>query len=197
MDTFTRKTVESYRHEVLERHLDREYEYAFADAAEAFCDRVDDGDRTRPWILDVGCGGGEGVDWLTDEGYRVFGIDLTPELLSAARDRAHGHADIARMDMRTLAYRDDVFDALWASASVYHVPRDDAPQTVAGFHRVLRSGAPLCCSVPKGEGTETFDDGRRATLWPPSDFQRLFQEAEFTVDTVDTAGQWIFIHATA
>lgn len=201
MDKFTRESVESYRHDVFDHCLDRAeaggYEHDFGDAFELFCNRVNDRAESTPRVLDVGCGAGEGAIPMTERGYRVFGVDLITEFLQAVRDRTRGRANVAQMDMRTLAVEEGLFDALWASASFYHVPRSDASQTATEFHTVLTPGAVLFCCVARGEGTNTLDDGRRITLWQPDEFRGVFQDAGFAIDQFDTPGQWLFLHATA
>lgn len=199
MDEFTRLTVRSYRTELLDDFLGRGDEYAepFASAFEVFCERVETTTNGRPRVLDVGCGPGEGAALMTERGHRVLGIDLVPEFLRATRECTEKRADVSRMDMRTLALEDGVVDAVWASASFYHVPRDDARRTVSEFSRVLQSGGPLLCGVHRGEGTKTLEDGRRATLWPADDFTALFREAGFTIDRLDESDELLFLHATA
>ncbi len=44
-------------------------------------------------ILDVGCGGGEIAAWLTDQGYRVLGIDCAPSAIARAEQQFGNRGD--------------------------------------------------------------------------------------------------------
>lgn len=199
MDEFTRNTVWSYRTDLLDEFLDRGDEYVgpYSDAFEAFCDHVDAKTGKHPHVLDVGCGPGEGAALMTNRGYRVLGIDLVPEFLRETKSQTGERAEISRMDMRTLALDAAVFDAVWASASFYHVPRGDADRTASELFRVLRPGGPLFCGVRRGEGTKELEDGRQATLWSPDDLRDLFRDAGFAIDRLEEPGELLFLHAIA
>ena len=89
-------------------------------------------------ILDVGCGCGVPIaSYLADRGFRVTGLDGSPELLDLAR-RAVPDAAFAQGDMRT-ADPGGPFDALVAWDSVFHLPRSEHASLFARFHRWLRS----------------------------------------------------------
>ena len=106
------------------------------------------------------------------------------------------------MDMRTLGFDDERFDGLWVCASFLHVARDDAPVTLAEFHRVLRPGGVLLLSVQSGTGERVGglydDDSRRFTLYQPEELRTLVEGAGFTVESVGLDGQrWIQLLARA
>jgi 2-polyprenyl-6-hydroxyphenyl methylase / 3-demethylubiquinone-9 3-methyltransferase len=88
-------------------------------------------------ILDVGCGGGFLSNLLARQGYKVTGVDLSPESLKVARDHDHTRSVKYELaDAYHLPYPDESFDAVTAMDFLEHVER---PQDVINeFARVLR-----------------------------------------------------------
>ena len=203
-DDDTIATYQSVADEYRERHDDRA---VVADVVERFLDAVadaTDGDPGR--VADVGCGPGWESATFAERGHDVLGVDLTPAFLRAAREEAPAAA-FARMDMRRPGIADDALDGLWACASFLHVPREDAPDTLAEFHRTLRPGGILALSVKRGDGERTGgtydDDERRFTFYQPGQLRELVEAAGFTVASVDGDGSpsdadaWIWLVARA
>ncbi|MGH3157205.1 MAG: class I SAM-dependent methyltransferase [Streptosporangiaceae bacterium] len=88
-------------------------------------------------ILDVGCGNGAYLAELARRGYAgpVLGLDLSPGMLSAARDRAPG-AGLVVADATAIPLPDDVASAALAPHMLYHVP--DPAAAVRELRRVTR-----------------------------------------------------------
>jgi 2-polyprenyl-6-hydroxyphenyl methylase / 3-demethylubiquinone-9 3-methyltransferase len=88
-------------------------------------------------ILDVGCGGGFLSNELARQGYRVTGVDLSPESVKVAE--AH---DVTRTvkyevaDAFHLPYPDESFDALTAMDFLEHIDNPDV--VIKEFARVLK-----------------------------------------------------------
>lgn len=195
VDTYER-VAEEYRN----RHADRS---VVEDLVEHFLDALADaGNDAGARIVDAGCGPGWESATFEERGHDPVGIDLAPSFLGAARENAD--ADLARMDMRELGIETDAAHGVWACASFLHVPREDAPGTLAEFRRVLRSGGVLQLVVKRGEGTKAGDgyedDEREFTLYRPAEIRELVGEAGFSVRRVEEdeseAGQgWIAVSA--
>lgn len=100
--------------------------------------------------------------------------------------------------MRTLGVADDAVDGIWACASVLHVPRSDAPNTLGEFRRVLRDGGVLWLSVKRGTGTRQGDayegDDREFTLYRTEELRELVSGAGLTVEFVSD-GEWVQVLA--
>ncbi|UPM42627.1 class I SAM-dependent methyltransferase [Halocatena salina] len=183
--TPTIATYESVAEQYCERHADRTVVEPLLDR---FLGGVD-GDR----VLDVGCGPGWETETFAQRGYDPIGVDLTPAFLRLASEQT-ATGRFVRMDMRQLGVVDGSIDGLWACASFLHVPRSDAPATLAEFHRALRSG-PLALTVKRGEGTvagTTYDDDtRRFTLYTTDELTDHVTQAGFTVEHVAVEDGWI------
>ncbi|MZD06737.1 methyltransferase domain-containing protein, partial [Streptomyces sp. SID5785] len=105
-------------------------------------------------VADVGCGPGHVTARLREAGLDAFGLDLSPKMIEVAR-RDHPGVRFTTGDMTRLALADASLGGLLAFWSTIHVPDEELPAVCAGFHRVLRPGAPLLVGFHAG-GTTTL-----------------------------------------
>jgi ubiquinone/menaquinone biosynthesis C-methylase UbiE len=94
-------------------------------------------------IVDVGCGNGMYLAELAKRGCagRVLGVDLSPGMLAAARDRLSGLGAavvLASADATALPLRDSVAGLVLAPHMLYHVP--DPADALRELRRVTRPG---------------------------------------------------------
>ena len=100
-------------------------------------------------LLDAGCGSGQLAIALAERGARVTGIDLSPEMIRRARDRASERGveiEWRTGDVAQLAEPLAVFDAIQARVLFQFLP--DVPGALRELRRVLRPGGRLLASVP-------------------------------------------------
>ena len=203
MDESVASTIATYERvapEYRERHADRS---VVAGAVETFLDALDETDGER--VLDVGCGPGWESATFRERGLDVTAIDLSRAFLDTTGEVAPGVAR-ARMDMRMLGFAEDPFDGLWSCASLLHVPRADADDTLGEFRRVLRPDGVLFCAVARGEGVRTSEseaygerDKRRFTLYTPDELRERAIAAGFVVEELrgESDGEWLHLLARA
>jgi SAM-dependent methyltransferase len=86
-------------------------------------------------ILDMGCGDGQLTLRLATTGARVTGVDLSPEMLSAARARG---VDAREGSTELLPFADRSFDAVFSNAVLHWIRNQDA--MMAEVRRVLQPG---------------------------------------------------------
>jgi SAM-dependent methyltransferase len=105
------------------------------------------GDVRGKRVLDVGCGAGPLSQWLVEHGARVVGFDVSPAMVTLARERALPEAEFHVADLaRPLAFAPDgAFDVAVASL-VMHYLRDWAAP-LRELHRVLAPGGTLVLST--------------------------------------------------
>jgi len=118
----------------------------------AFLDRLPAGGR----ILELGCGGGRDAGAMLARGFEVDATDGTPEMAREAEARLGRPVRVLRFDALDAV---DAYDAIWAHASLLHVPRPALPGVLARIHRALRPGGHHFASYKSGgeEGRDRFD----------------------------------------
>jgi ubiquinone/menaquinone biosynthesis C-methylase UbiE len=92
-------------------------------------------------VLDLACGEGTFAIAVAKRGLRVTGVDLSPDMLDIARERAAKESlevKFLQQDMRSLSLRGR-FDLVtcWFDSLNYLLENDDLTQAFAGVSRVL------------------------------------------------------------
>lgn len=106
--------------------------------------QISPGDR----VLDVACGTGVVAVTAAVRGARVTALDLTPELLAAARDNARlADVEIAfhEGDVEALPFPDGSFDCVTSQFGHIFAPRPEV--AIAEMLRVLRPGGTIAFST--------------------------------------------------
>ncbi|WP_135364099.1 class I SAM-dependent methyltransferase [Halosimplex halophilum] len=157
-------------------------------------------------VLDAGCGGGRAVLEALAKDFETVGLDISPEQLALARERAPAAA-LARGDLTRLPVADGAVDAVTALHSVIHVPREHHERAFAEFARVLRPGGHLLLTTGVGEWEGRNDnwlDGGAAMQWSFHGRERsleLLDSAGFDVTEATVrddelgGGEWLFVRA--
>lgn len=98
-------------------------------------------------VLDAGCGSGRYSEWLLDRGAEVLAIDVSEEMVRAARERVGDRADVRLADLgEPLSFASgNEFDAIVSALALHYVR--DWRSTFAEFARVLKPGGVLVCSI--------------------------------------------------
>lgn len=107
--------------------------------------------RSNPLVLDVGCGDGRHSATIEKNGGKAIGIDLSQGMLEEAK-MLFPDGDFRKMDMRELSFGDDVFDGIWASGCIYHVPKSAISEVIDEFRRVLRTSGVAAVNFKFGTG---------------------------------------------
>jgi SAM-dependent methyltransferase len=87
------------------------------------------------YILDLGCGDGHLSQRIADTGARVLGVDASPEMIAAARERG---IEAEQAKAEALPFRDATFDAVFSNAVLHWVRGQDA--MLDQVFRVLKPG---------------------------------------------------------
>jgi ubiquinone/menaquinone biosynthesis C-methylase UbiE len=87
------------------------------------------------FILDLGCGDGQLTQRLAATGAHVLGVDASPEMVAAARERG---IEAEQANAESLPFHDATFDAVFSNAALHWVHDHDA--MLAQVHRVLKAG---------------------------------------------------------
>ena len=135
----------------------------FGDDLPAYCEAVAEAGIRRGGVaVDVGCGTGRALPPLREavgpEG-AVIAVDLTPEMLAAARPRSiTAKAALILADARSLPFADASADAIFAAGLVNHLP--DSGAGLRELARVTRPGGLLVLFHPSGRAALAARHGR-------------------------------------
>lgn len=89
-------------------------------------------------VLDLGCGSGALLKQVYDEDHTrsLYGLDLSEQMLSIAKERMKDHAQLTHGDAHQLPYGDESFDLIYCNDSFHHYP--NPMKVIQEVHRVLR-----------------------------------------------------------
>jgi SAM-dependent methyltransferase len=88
-------------------------------------------------LLDVGCGTGSSAQPMLARGYEVVGVDVSPGMLSLAREKLGGEVRLEPADMRRLPAL-GAFDLVWSVADgINYLAAEELVPAFEGFRRNL------------------------------------------------------------
>lgn len=93
-------------------------------------------------ILDLGCGNGATVAFLSKLGYEVHGIDLSEVAIKLGREHLAKeglHGELLSGDASSLPYPDNFFDVIICYGVIDHMEPDRGLAIASEVHRVLRN----------------------------------------------------------
>jgi trans-aconitate methyltransferase len=148
-------------------------------------------------ILDLGCGDGALTEQLAATGAIVIGVDASPAMLAAARQR---NLQVEQHDATALPYHQQ-FDAVFSNAALHWITGLSGQQaTLAGIHRALRPGGRFVAEMGGHGNIAAIRTALQATLAPfgidaeaaaasfypsPALYRRLLEAAGFQVNSID------------
>jgi ubiquinone/menaquinone biosynthesis C-methylase UbiE len=92
-------------------------------------------------VLDVGCGTGRLAALLAERhGCKVWGVDVSAEMLAVARERVPRGVGLKRAAAESLPFRDGTFERAVMTLVVHHL---DRPRAFVELARVLEPGGRL------------------------------------------------------
>jgi SAM-dependent methyltransferase len=121
----------------------------------------------QPRALDLACGTGAGIGYLSSRGYSVVGVDLAPEMIRIARLR-HPGADLIVADMRDIPPlgKFDVVICCFDSIN-YLLDAAEWLSLFKGVRRSLRAGGMFVFDTLRAEDVARSWDGQsRVEEWP-------------------------------
>lgn len=140
-------------------------------------------------VLDLGCGTGNHTIELARRGFEVLGVDLSDDMLVAARAKADGAAVSAESlefvpgDVRTFS-TSKKFDAALMMFAVlgYQLTNDDVLAALCTVRNHVKPGGLFICDVWYGPAVLTIGPSDRVKVIPTEDGQ-LIRAASGTLDT--------------
>lgn len=110
-------------------------------------------------ILDAGCGSGRDTKAFLDMGFQVEAIDASEEMAKHA-------TSYTGINAQHKTFQDigdeNKYDAIWACASLLHVPQSELPSVISKLSEALKPNGIWYLSFKYGD-TERTKDGRSFT----------------------------------
>ncbi len=148
------RTLQQYQ-ERAQSFLEGTRDHDVSQNIDALLGAIDAGAPKR--ILDLGCGPGRDLLAFRERGHDPVGLDGTEAFVRMARAQSGvevRHRDFLRLDPGAAE-----FDAIFANASLFHVPCSELPRVLGELLEYLRPGGVLFSSNPRGENQEGWSRG--------------------------------------
>jgi len=108
-------------------------------------------------ILDVGCGPGRDLKTFIELGHTAVGLEGCAAFVEMAREYAG--CEVLHQDFLNIALPPASFDAVFANASLFHVPSSHIKQVLTALKAGMKPGGVLFSSNPRGNDDEGWDSG--------------------------------------
>lgn len=153
-------------------------------------------------VLDVGCGCGDDLLYLTRQGFKVDGIDGSKALLDITQRRldalqnAPEKGTLRAQNLLFFSAPKSSYDGIWSHQTLPHFPSSAWLRLLGVFFGTLRSGGTLFLSMEEGDGfsdlnaseaglTEALPSGERLTRrvhrFRPDDVASLIRQSGFQI----------------
>lgn len=134
-------------------------------------------------ILDFGCGSGRDTNYFLEQGFDVCAADGSEQMCRVAS----ANTGIAVKHMYFLQLDDrEMYDGIWACASILHLKRDELPEMLQKIRNALRPDGVFYTSFKYG-AFEGERDGRYFTYLTEETLSELMR----TVNGFRVTQQWI------
>ncbi|HJC67529.1 MAG TPA: class I SAM-dependent methyltransferase [Candidatus Enterocloster excrementigallinarum] len=134
-------------------------------------------------ILDLGCGSGRDSKYFTEKGYDVVAIDPSGAMCDQTKQLAH--IPVYQMKAEELRFFNE-FDAVWACASLLHVPYKEQVNVLRKVMHALRAGGILYASWKYGDKSRTEKYRSFTDL-----NEKTFRDILSKIPTIDEARLWV------
>jgi SAM-dependent methyltransferase len=112
--------------------------------------------RRQTRILEIGCGPGNNLMFLCQEGFAVAGMDASPKAIEYARCRLGGAAELKVAEFPDLPFPDGSFDLVVERNAILCVPFAIGKSTIEQVRRVLVPGGKFLF-VPTSDRRQAVD----------------------------------------
>jgi SAM-dependent methyltransferase len=129
-------------------------------------------------ILDFGCGPGRDLKVFSDLGHIAVGLEGAAHFAEMAR--SYSGCEVWQQDFLKLDLPKTHFDAVYANASLFHVPSQELPRVLLELHASLRPGGVLFSSNPRGHNEEGWNGGRYGAYHDLDTWRSYLSVAGFT-----------------
>ena len=125
-------------------------------------------------VLDIGCGSGRDMLWLSERGFQCTGLELSPEL--AAMARQHTGLTVIEADFESFDFSPMNMDGILLIGAMVHLPHDLFSPVLSNILKALKPGGHALITMKQGQGRQEADDGRMFFLWEQEDLFSMFKK---------------------
>ena len=133
-------------------------------------------------ILELGCGGGRDAAYMLEKGFVVDATDGTAAMVRKARERHDVDARQMRFDELDAVA---AYDAVWAHASLLHLPRAALPPALGAIRKALRPAGLHFANYKLGDEAHPNEGrdmlGRWTNLPSPEWLEETYHQAGFAI----------------
>lgn len=130
-------------------------------------------------VLDIGCGSGRDLRWLSERGFEPTGYERSPGLADMAR--RHSQCSVIEGDFSSYNFSNLQFDALVLVGALVHLSRPELPTILRSICQALVPSGCILLTLKEGRGSKVFEDGRIFTLWSRAELESIFATNNFEV----------------
>ncbi|MCP3890513.1 MAG: class I SAM-dependent methyltransferase [Desulfobulbaceae bacterium] len=130
-------------------------------------------------VLDIGCGSGRDLRWLSERGFEPTGFERSPGL--AAMARRHSLCSVIEGDFCSYDFSSLQFDALVLVGALVHLSRPELPVILRTICQSLVLSGCVLLTLKEGIGSKAFNDGRIFTLWAREELEWIFADNNLEV----------------
>lgn len=123
-------------------------------------------------VLDLGCGSGRDTIVLEERGFYVTPMDGSEEMCKLAE--VNTDQEVLQMTYDEMEF-DDVFDGIWACASLVHLTDDEMREIMKKLIQALKADGILYFSVHKGDRDGIYN-GRYFRDYTRKELSELMEE---------------------
>jgi SAM-dependent methyltransferase len=130
-------------------------------------------------VLDLGCGNGLDLAWLTKAGFQGVGVESSPELAAAARAiHAQSGVEIREKNFLFMNLAEGEFGGVWANLSFSELPAETLQRLLAICFKGVKVGGVLGAILVEGTGSfeEAAEYGAKAGEKTPTRKIHLYSE---------------------
>lgn len=103
-------------------------------------------------VLDAGCGTGQDLVWLKENGCQVEGVDASARMVEIASLQG---VPVEKRDLRFLNLAKETYDGIWCNQTLAHLSIEECQRVLAIFFQGLKPRTGIAClSYLEGQGSE-------------------------------------------
>jgi len=126
-------------------------------------------------VLDVGCGSGRDMLWLTERGFHCTGLERSPDLAALARQ--HTDLLVIEADFESYDLSRMNMDAVLLIGALVHLPHDRFSPVLSNILKALKPGGHALITMKQGQYRQELEDGRVFYLWEKEYLFSMFKRS--------------------